>query len=224
VEYNEDKGKIIMKKSALPGVDMSISDFTMVTSVKVTKTKVTKRLFFKGGAYFIGTKDQLDSNDVIKVGLQGVKYKVVKMVKVDPIGKFIHRVKRVDGNTITTVDINAILLGQPVKIVSRPSFQQMINYACSMREGSDTCKPCEQDYCCQNPAEESKIENVSYLVTRCDNPLLEEIITAPDTYDLLGKIVKADNGFCYNVVSVSTFNTTISLSNTTTYTTCNDCL
>jgi hypothetical protein len=145
VEDNKDKNKIILKRSALPGVDMSISDFTQVHTVKVVWSKVTKKMYKEYKQTFIGLKDKLDAGDVIRVGNLGLSYRVIKLSKVTEKEGFIHRVQRLDGNSTTLTDIDAIEVGDKVKITNRRSFEQMINYAESLREGFST----EEECCCE---------------------------------------------------------------------------
>jgi hypothetical protein len=145
VEDNNDKKKIILKRDALPGVDMSISDFTQVHTVTVVWTSVTKKMYKKFKQTFIGIKEKLNAGETIRVGNLGLMYRVIKLTEYTENEGFIHRVQRVDGASITGTDIEAIEVGDKVKITNRRSFEQMINYAESLREGFST----EEECCCE---------------------------------------------------------------------------
>jgi hypothetical protein len=141
VEHNEDKNKIILKRSELPGVDMSISDFTMAHTVRVVVSKVTETMYKVGSKTYIGTLDQLDDGEVFQVGSLGLFYKVIKRINSYTAQRYLYQIRRLDGNSTTATDLNAVKSGQKIKLTSRRTFKQMINYACSMREDkSDPCK------------------------------------------------------------------------------------
>ena len=135
----EDQDKIVIKRYELPGVDMSLTDFEMVSTVKVLASKVTKKMYKEGGKTFIGTKDQLDVADVIEVGNMKIKYRVVKLHKVSDHDWFIYRVKRVDGANTTSLDIDNIEVGMKVRIVNRRTFEQMMNYPEELMNVPDDC-------------------------------------------------------------------------------------
>lgn len=121
-----EANKIVMKTTILEGVDMSVNNLEMFTSVRIRWTKVTHTMTKKSGVSFLGTKEQLLPGDIIQVGNLGLKYKVVALKKLEdkPQG-YIYRVKRVDGASITSLDIDNILVGQKVEIVSNKTFQQI---------------------------------------------------------------------------------------------------
>lgn len=148
MDYNDDKKKIILKRDALPGVDMSISDFTQVHTVTVVWTNVTKKMYKKYKQTFIGIKEKLNAGEVIRVGSLGLFYRVIKLTEYTEKEGFIHRVQRVDGASTTATDINAIEVGDKVKVTNRRSFQQKLNYAQSLRDGfSEDCDcDCEEEY------------------------------------------------------------------------------
>ena len=105
---------------------MSVNNLEMFTSVRIRWTKVTHAITKRSGISYIGTKEQLLPGDVIQVGNLGLKYKVVSLKKLEdrPQG-YIYRIKRVDGAFITSTDINNVLVGQKVQIVSNKTFQQI---------------------------------------------------------------------------------------------------
>jgi len=101
----DNQDKIILKRSELPGVDMSLVDLEMVSTVKILISVVKKPIFKIKGATFIGTKDQLDKMDVIQVGNLGIKYRVVKLQKMTDREGYIYRIRRMDGSSTTILDI-----------------------------------------------------------------------------------------------------------------------
>lgn len=129
-----DNNKLIIKTESFPGVDLSVVDLTLVSSVKVGITIVKKVMYKKWGKTFIGVRDQLDAGDVIQVGSLGLKYKVQKLVQLTDREGYIYRVRRVDDANTTQLDIDAIVLKDKVRIVSRKTFEQLMNYACSQRQ------------------------------------------------------------------------------------------
>lgn len=129
-----DNDKLIIKTESLPGVDLSVVDLTLVSSVKVGITIVKKVMYKKWGKTYIGVRDQLDAGDVIQVGNLGIKYKVQKLVQLTDREGYIYRVRRVDDANTTQLDIDAIALKDKVRIVSRKTFEQLMNYACSQRQ------------------------------------------------------------------------------------------
>lgn len=128
-----DNEKIILKTDALPGVDMSIIDLSAVHTVRINVTEVTNIMYKIGRQTFIGIKEPLDVQDIIQVGGLGLKYRVRKLEKMTDRNGYIYKVKRLDGASTTQLDIDAIHLGQKVRVVSRRTFEQMFNYACSLR-------------------------------------------------------------------------------------------
>lgn len=121
-----EANKIVMKTNTLEGVDMSVNNLEMFTSVRIRWTKVSHAMTKRNGITFIGTKEQLLPGDIIQVGNLGLKYKVISLKKLEdkPQG-YIYRIKRVDGANITSTDINNVLVGQKVQIVSNKTFQQI---------------------------------------------------------------------------------------------------
>lgn len=121
-----DKEKIVMKTNRLDGVDMSVNNLEMFTSVRIRWTVVSHLMTKKHKIAYIGTKEQLLPGDIIQVGNLGFKYKVVSLKKLEakPQG-YIYRIKRVDNNPIASIDIDNILIGQKVQIVSNKTFQQI---------------------------------------------------------------------------------------------------
>lgn len=151
---DNNKEKIVLKRSALPGVDMSIVDLTQVHTVKVRFTIVKKPMYKVRRQTFIGTRDQLDKMDVIQLGPLKLKYRVLKLAKMTDFDGYIYKIKRIDGEATVGVDIdNADKIGQKVSIVNRPTFENLFSYACSMLE--EVPDPVTVDLCstdaCDNP-------------------------------------------------------------------------
>ena len=149
MEYNEDKDKIILKRSTLPGVDMSISDFTMTHNVRDVVTKVTDTMYKKGSRTFIGTKDQLTDGEVIQVGNLGLKYRVIKREQSFTAYAFLYQIERLDCNSTTATDIEAVAVGQKIKLLSRLSFKQMLNYTCDLRNHPNHSCGCKNNCNCK---------------------------------------------------------------------------
>lgn len=110
-----------------PGIDRSLVDFDQVQTVPMAITKVVEPLFKQGLKSFIGTKERLDVGEIIQVGNLNQKYKVVVAKnKMLVGGGFRNQVVRADGYNITMTDINAISIGDKVKIKSRKTFQKRL--------------------------------------------------------------------------------------------------
>lgn len=148
---SDEINKIILKSEHLPGVDLSVLDLRLVSSVKVGITKVTKPIYKVGKLTYIGVKEKLDNGDVIQVGNRALLYKVRRHKKADDKYWNIYEIKRIDGSFTTSLDMEATKVGQKVRIVSRQSFEQIFNWACFQREENpvptttcgDDAEPCE---------------------------------------------------------------------------------
>lgn len=146
-----DNNKIILKTNSLPGIDMSVIDLSLVSSVKVGITKVTNKIYKIRSQTFIGTRDQLDVQDIIQVGFFGIKYRVRKLEKMTDRNGYIYKIRRLDGAATTSLDMDAVKLGAKVRIVNRKTFEQLFNYACSLTQENpvpttvceDELLPCE---------------------------------------------------------------------------------
>lgn len=147
---SEDQDKIVIKRYEFPGVDMSINDFEMLSSVKIGVTKVTKKMYKKWKQTFIGTKDQLDDGDVIQVGNMELKYRVLKHNKITDREGYIYRVRRVDNANTTGLDIDNIEVGMKVLIVNRRTFDQLMHHPEDLRDMKDDCT-CMPDEECSKP-------------------------------------------------------------------------
>lgn len=108
-----------------PGVNYASVDFGMVSSVKVTTTRVVQPIFKKGRFGYIALKDILDIGDVIKVGNFELLYRCLNQEKPKSGGGYLHKIKRVDNNSITEHDLSSIHKGDKVHITNRRSFDQM---------------------------------------------------------------------------------------------------
>lgn len=117
----EDK-KIIVRREVLPGVDMSVSDFSYAFSTPVAWTEVVRPIFKQRGIWLIGLKENLNVRDVIQMVGYPTKYKIIKLVRVLDDCK-LYRIKRVDDFPITNVDTSTITKGQRVRIKNRSGIK-----------------------------------------------------------------------------------------------------
>lgn len=134
---------IILKRNLLDGVDKSVSDYSMLASVKVTWTIVTEKMFKKGKFAYIGLRDRVGENEIIQVGSSGIKYRVIKAVRFPGKKGNIVMLKRIDGFNVTSVDINATSVGKKARIVSRKNFVSPYSYPagdpCSCQNQNTSC-------------------------------------------------------------------------------------
>lgn len=172
----EDKNeKVIVKSYAQPGIDLSVVDLTLVSTVKPRFTKVTKLMYKEKWFTYIGTRDQLDVHDVIQVGCLKLKYKVQKLEKMTDREGYIYKIRRIGDHNTTTVDLDNVELGGSIHIVSRKTFDQMFNYACSLREENPI--PTTVDLCCTDACdnlgiEPDPIEPIDPPAIRCTQEIL----------------------------------------------------
>lgn len=121
--------KIIIRTEFIEGGNLAAYDYSLLSSVKVVKTKVVLPIYTKGSMGFIGVKDPLLPQEVIQVGNLGFKYKIVgPLKKILPKGGFVYRIKRIGNHNITSTDIDATFVGGEVKIKNRRSFKQLMGY------------------------------------------------------------------------------------------------
>lgn len=208
---------------------MSVSDFTMAHTVRVVVSKVTEPMYKIGSKTFIGTLDQLDDGEVFQVGSLGLLYRVIKRINSYTAQRYLYQIRRLDGNSITATDINAVKSGQKIKFLSRRSFQQMINYTCDLREDkADTCKkePVYPGLCGDEctpappPSPTPEIKFTKYVVLRCGTTDEFEILSVISGVDITGMIILADNGNCYTYVRETGLNPTITWNS---YNLCENC-
>jgi len=118
MSVHSNKETLIIKETQWPGVDKSVNDLTMLHTVRIATTKVTKTIFKKGSTTFIGLKDRLIKGDVIQVGTYERKYRIFDLVKVSDIEGLIYKIRRVDNKPTSSVDLELVLLGDSVKILT----------------------------------------------------------------------------------------------------------
>lgn len=142
VDKDIDEGKTIIKSDALPGVDKSNSDYTLLSTIQPSCTVVTKAIWKVKGKTFIGVKQHVQPGNVIRVGNMGLTYKVIRLMKVEGTrngkGGMIFRIKRADGNLTTNVDLDNIFKGQTVKILGRQNYIDTLDHPW----GRDYVEPC----------------------------------------------------------------------------------
>jgi len=160
----DKKEKVIIKSVSQPGIDLSVVDLTLVSTVKVRFTKVTKLMFKKKWLTYIGTKDQLDVHDVIQLGCLKLKYKVQKLEKMTDREGYIYKIRRIGDSNTTQLDLDNVKLGDTVHIINRKTFDQMFNYACSLRE--------------ENPIPTTVCENELLPCETCDED--EPVVVPPE--------------------------------------------
>jgi hypothetical protein len=183
----QEQDKIILKRDRLDGVDKSVSDYSMLASVKVLWTVVTAPMFKKGALAFIGVKERLDDGDIIQVGALALKYRVVKQHKFPRIQGNVYRIKRVDGYNITSLDIEATQKGQKVKILNRRNFISPYSVpaedscGCEPKNSSpvnidiiETPAPPQIRYCCNNwscsACEDGEFASLEECLQACVEP------------------------------------------------------
>jgi len=211
----DKKDKVILKSYAQPGIDLSVVDLTLVSTVKIRFTKVTKLMYKKGWLTYIGTKDQLDVHDVIQLGCLKLKYKVQKLEKMTDREGYIYKIRRIGNHNTTQLDIDNAVLGSSVHIVNRQTFDQLFNYACSQREENPiptTVDLCNTDACCEPEEEEPEVDPCSNFVITvpggvgdryteyvdCDG--VSRILSYPATEGLTQHFICAQSGITFTHV------------------------
>lgn len=121
--------KVIVKSEPWRRINYTYSDLYAVNTVPVKRTVVTQLMTKVHLITYLGTKERLNDGDVIRVGNLGICYRVKKHHKVSDVGGNIYVLKRMDGAFVTSLDINAIKLGDVVEILNRESFEQLFNKA-----------------------------------------------------------------------------------------------
>ena len=112
----------------LEGVDMSLNDLSLFSSVRVAWTTVTDEMTKPGKRAFIGIKERLSPGEIIQTGMLKTKYKIVNCEKTAESGWFLYCIKRVDGNPIGAIDITNSKAGDKVRITNRRTFKQLMNF------------------------------------------------------------------------------------------------
>ena len=115
------------KQTYYDGVDMSLYDLSLLSSVPVAWAKVVDKMFKRGLRTYLGISEHLLPGEIIQTGRLGIRYKIVNATKHPSKGKgFIYEIKRVDGQTITSVDILNSYEGGRVRITNRRNFKQKL--------------------------------------------------------------------------------------------------
>lgn len=121
--------KLIIKSEPLRRINYTYSDLYDVASVPVKRTVVTKLMTKVKLVTYLGVKERLNDGDVIRVGNLGICYRVKKHHKATDKNGNIYVLKRLDNAFVTSLDINAIKLGDKVEILNRESFEQLFDKA-----------------------------------------------------------------------------------------------
>ena len=118
---------IKFKADSRGGFDYSFNNLETLASVKMVINKVTFPIYKVKSTSYIGLKERMDDGDIIEVGLYKKLYRIIKHKAIDAKRGNIYQIKRVDGASITSFDIDAVKIGQKVKVKNRKSFQTMFN-------------------------------------------------------------------------------------------------
>lgn len=123
-----DSEKLVIKRttdvSLLYQEDLS----SCISAVPYTATKTTTGMFKKGIYGCVGFRDAVEDGEIVQLGFFKIKYKVFgNSFFVRGSKAKYYRLRRVDGNSITTQDISGIESGQNVRIVSRKTFKQLFD-------------------------------------------------------------------------------------------------
>jgi hypothetical protein len=121
-----DKEKLIIKTNYLNGGDLSIIDYGYAHSIPEVWTKVVRPIRVKNMTAFIGLKRYILPREVIQVGFNGTKYRIIRESRKIQEG-YEYKIKRVDGSPITYADIANVQVGQNVKLASRRSKKNIFN-------------------------------------------------------------------------------------------------
>lgn len=126
----DNKNKIQVQDSYyLSGIDKSVIDFDLVSSVQVGVTILTESMYKSKGITYIGLKQPVSNKEKIQIGNLNIIYNVYGKAKGILIKEgYIYKVKRVDGFNITQLDIDNAKKGTKVRIKNRKSFKQLMNY------------------------------------------------------------------------------------------------
>lgn len=114
--------KLVVKSVRWPGVDMSILDLIMTSSVPINWTIVTKAPYLKGTTAFIALRDPVSSAEVIKVNSL---YFRIRKEEYNNQGLRLYRIANLDGTLVQQSDLNTISVKDKVRISSRKSFEKL---------------------------------------------------------------------------------------------------
>lgn len=151
----KDKEILIIKDDALPGVDMSVGDFSLASSIQPAWTEVTKSMWKVKGQTFIGVKQFANQiGEVIEIGGLKKQYRIIKFVRREGTqmgrGGDIIRVKRADGNLTTALDLENAIKGAKVMVIGRQTYIDALDHPWG-RDYVEPCKvPIPNSIPCQN--------------------------------------------------------------------------
>jgi hypothetical protein len=114
----DNEEPIIIRDENMPGVNKTLFDFVMLSTIPVAVTKVTRVLDKRGQYVTIGLKENLNVGNIIQHVYTGLTYKIMKLVRISNQGR-IYKIKRTDGSNITGFDTTNISLGDRIIIKSR---------------------------------------------------------------------------------------------------------
>lgn len=113
---NDKNKKIIIKTQRYDGVDKSLNDNEYLHSSPVAVSEVTKLMYRVGTHVYIGVREHLNVGDIIQVGSFDIKYRVMWFKQKTEKDGNIYRIKRVDDNSITKLDMDGVKLCDRVSI------------------------------------------------------------------------------------------------------------
>lgn len=151
----QDKDILIIKDDDLPGVNMSIADYSLASSIQPAWTEVTKSMWKVKGQTFVGVKQFANQiGEVIVIGGLKKKYRIIKFVRREGTafgkGGDIIRVKRADGNLTTELDLNNAVKGAKVMVIGRQTYIEALDHPWG-RDYVEPCKvPIPNSIPCQN--------------------------------------------------------------------------
>ena len=114
----EDKEKIVIRSESLPGLDLSIYDYSYAFSNKVAWTTIVKKPYKKYGKSFIGLKDNLNVGDIIQSRKSCMMYKIQKFVKMEDRYR-VYKIARTDGLPFVDTDFRNLTEKTKLKIKNR---------------------------------------------------------------------------------------------------------
>lgn len=81
------------------------------------------------GQSTIGIAEKLEPNEVFQIGQSGPIYRVIRLIKMTDREGNIHRIRRVDGESITSFDLGVATVGSKVRVFNRENFWDLFEQA-----------------------------------------------------------------------------------------------
>lgn len=99
-------------------------DFSAATSTGVMVAKVTVAMHTRHLKSFIGLSQSLEVGETISI--TGCGYKIIKQMPWQK-NERMYQIRRLDGFSIVSLDLQRAIVGTRVQITSRRSYEQQIN-------------------------------------------------------------------------------------------------